>query len=68
MIAKTNETSARVFPVVLNVDHLKFYDRLERIVGNNDALAKAEEGNVRPLLLLRKPYWSAMRWRWPSCS
>ena len=61
VIAKTNETSARVFPVVLNVDHPKFYDRLERIVGNNDALAKAEEGNApAPVKLLRKlPYWSA---------
>ena len=61
MIAKTNETSARVFPVVLNVDHPKFYERLERIVGNNNALSQADSsGAPAPLKLLRKlPFWGA---------
>ena len=61
VIAKTNETSARVFPVVLNVDHPKFYERLERIVGNNNALSDADSsGAPAPLKLLRKlPFWGA---------
>jgi len=61
VIAKTNETSARVFPVVLNVDHPKFYERLERIVGNNNALSKADaSGASAPVRLLRKlPFWGA---------
>ena len=61
VIAKTNETSARVFPVVLNVDHPKFYERLERIVGNNNALSQADSsGAPAPLRLLRKlPFWGA---------
>jgi magnesium-protoporphyrin IX monomethyl ester (oxidative) cyclase len=61
VIAKTNETSARVFPVVLNVEHPRFYERLERLVSNNNALAKADEGTApAPIKLLRKlPYWAA---------
>jgi magnesium-protoporphyrin IX monomethyl ester (oxidative) cyclase len=61
VIAKTNETSARVFPVVLNVDHPKFYTRLERLVSNNNALAAADATNApAPLKALRKlPFWFA---------
>jgi len=61
VIAKTNETSARVFPVVLNVEHPKFYTRLERIVSNNKALGEAEEGNAPAVIkAFRKlPYWVA---------
>ena len=61
VIARANETSARVFPVVLNVDHPKFYDRLERIVGNNNALSEADaSGAPAPVRLLRKlPFWGA---------
>jgi magnesium-protoporphyrin IX monomethyl ester (oxidative) cyclase len=61
VIAKTNETSARVFPVVLNVDHPKFYTRLERIVSNNAALSAADQAEApAPLKALRKlPFWAA---------
>ena len=61
VIAKTNETSARVFPVVLNVDHPKFYTRLERLVTNNDKLAQADSSTApAPIKALRKlPYWAA---------
>ena len=61
VIAKTNETTARVFPVVLNVDHPKFYTRLERLVRNNDKLSAADEGKApAPIKVLRKlPYWVA---------
>ena len=43
VIDKTNETSARVFPVVLNVNHSSFYKRLEKIVENNKRLAKIDQ-------------------------
>jgi magnesium-protoporphyrin IX monomethyl ester (oxidative) cyclase len=61
VIAKTNETTARVFPVVLNVDHPKFYMRLERLVRNNNQLSAADQGTApAPVKLLRKlPYWAA---------
>jgi magnesium-protoporphyrin IX monomethyl ester (oxidative) cyclase len=61
VIAKTNETSARVFPVVLNVDHPKFYPRLEKLVSNNNALAAVDATKAPGLVkALRKlPYWAA---------
>ncbi|MEN9767504.1 MAG: magnesium-protoporphyrin monomethyl ester (oxidative) cyclase [Cyanobacteriota bacterium] len=61
VIAKTNETTARVFPVVLNVDHPKFYTRLERLVRNNDKLSAADSGSApAPIKVLRKlPFWAA---------
>ncbi len=59
VIAKTNETSARVFPVVLNVEHPEFYERLEKLVQNNAALAEADRsGAPAPVRALRKlPHW-----------
>ena len=61
VIAKTNETSARVFPVVLNVDHPKFYTRLERLVSNNAKLSEADASSAPGAIkVLRKlPYWLA---------
>jgi magnesium-protoporphyrin IX monomethyl ester (oxidative) cyclase len=61
VIAKTNETSARVFPVVLNVDHPKFYTRLERLVSNNAKLTEADASSAPGAIkVLRKlPYWLA---------
>ena len=43
VIDKTNETSARVFPVVLDVNHTSFYQRLEKIVANNKRLVQIDE-------------------------
>ena len=59
VIEKTNETSARVFPVVLDVNNDKFWDRLERLVDNNAALEAADNSSApAPLKLLRKlPHW-----------
>ena len=61
VIEKTNETSARVFPVVLDVNNEKFWTRLERLVANNAALEKADaSGSIAPVKLLRKlPFWIA---------
>jgi magnesium-protoporphyrin IX monomethyl ester (oxidative) cyclase len=46
---------------VLNVEHPKFYERLERLVRNNDQLSAADQSSaIAPLKLLRKlPYWIA---------
>jgi magnesium-protoporphyrin IX monomethyl ester (oxidative) cyclase len=38
VIRKTNETSARVFPVILNVDHPVFFRLLEQCTENNKKL------------------------------
>jgi magnesium-protoporphyrin IX monomethyl ester (oxidative) cyclase len=59
VIAKTNETSARVFPVVLNVEHPEFYERLEKLVQNNAALDRADRSSApAPVRTLRKlPHW-----------
>jgi magnesium-protoporphyrin IX monomethyl ester (oxidative) cyclase len=45
----------------LNVEHPKFYTRLERIVSNNQALGEAEAGNAPAVIkAIRKlPYWVA---------
>jgi magnesium-protoporphyrin IX monomethyl ester (oxidative) cyclase len=59
VIRKTNETSARVFPVVLDVDAPAFWDGLERMVGHNAALSAVESSAApAPLRVLRKlPHW-----------
>jgi len=45
VINKTNETSARVFPVVLDVYDESFYERLDKIVENNKLLSQIEKSN-----------------------
>tara|TARA_B100000902_G_scaffold392315_1_gene444522 strand:- start:193 stop:1269 length:1077 start_codon:yes stop_codon:yes gene_type:complete len=50
VIDKTNETSARVFPVVLDVKHSSFYQRLETIVENNKRLSKIDEKQNNKIL------------------
>ena len=61
VIEKTNDTSARVFPVVLDVNNKKFWIRLERLVKNNDALNAADASHSSaPIKLIRKiPFWVA---------
>jgi magnesium-protoporphyrin IX monomethyl ester (oxidative) cyclase len=61
VIEKTNETSARVFPVVLDVQNPQFWDRLEKLVENNAALSAADASSApAPLKALRKlPFWAA---------
>jgi magnesium-protoporphyrin IX monomethyl ester (oxidative) cyclase len=61
VIRKTNETSARVFPVVLDVEAPAFWEGLETLVRNNDALSAVEaSGAPAPLRTLRKlPHWIA---------
>jgi len=59
VIRKTNETSARIFPVVLNVDHPIFFAGLEKLVDHNAALSTLDASETSsPLKFLRKlPHW-----------
>jgi len=61
VIIKTNETSARVFPVVLDVENPRFWIRLERLVHNNEALSAVDAADSPNLIkALRKlPFWAA---------
>jgi magnesium-protoporphyrin IX monomethyl ester (oxidative) cyclase len=61
VIDKTNETSARVFPVVLDVKNPRFFEGLERLVQNNAALAAADASRAPALLrsLRKLPHWAA---------
>ncbi len=45
VIEKTNETAARVFPVILDVNHADFYRRLEICVENNAKLTAIAESD-----------------------
>ena len=55
VIEQTNNTAGRVFPIVLNVEHPDFYQRLEKCVVNNEKLTKIANSNApAPVKLLRK--------------
>ncbi|MDJ0687403.1 MAG: magnesium-protoporphyrin IX monomethyl ester (oxidative) cyclase [Xenococcaceae cyanobacterium MO_188.B32] len=45
VIEKTNDTAGRVFPVILDVNHPEFYDRLETCVSNNERLRAIDSSN-----------------------
>jgi magnesium-protoporphyrin IX monomethyl ester (oxidative) cyclase len=61
VIKKTNETAARVFPVMLDVENPNFYAALERCVKNNEKLTAIAESNApAPLKLMQKlPHYIA---------
>lgn len=46
VIKKTNETAARVFPVMLNVEHPEFFQRLDTCTENNVKLAEIANSNA----------------------
>jgi magnesium-protoporphyrin IX monomethyl ester (oxidative) cyclase len=53
VIEKTNETAGRVFPVILDINHPQFYERLEVCVANNaklSAIAQSDAPGVVKLL------------------
>ena len=61
VINKTNETAARVFPVVLDVYDKSFYARLDKIVENNNVLtdiAKSDGNKVSKTLKKLPTYLS----------
>ena len=59
VIEKTNETAGRVFPIILNVQHPKFYDRLETCVKNNENLRAIDSTNAPKFVktLKKVPYY-----------
>lgn len=46
VIEKTNETSGRVFPIILNVTHSEFYQRLDICTQNNQKLSAIASSNT----------------------
>jgi len=65
VIEKTNETSGRVFPVVLDVEKPEFYERLEVCVKNNEKLrAIASSNTPKALQFFQKlPYYISNGWQ-----
>jgi len=65
VIRKTNETSARVFPVILNVDHPEFFKALDTSVAANTQIA--DIGNTQQpkliKLLRRLPHIANIGWQ-----
>ena len=50
VIRKTNETSARAFPVTLNVDHPQFFPRLEHCAERNEEIKAIAQSNAPKLV------------------
>ncbi len=65
VIEKTNETAGRVFPVVLNVSHPEFFERLDRCTRNNAQLSAIATSNLpKGLGLVRKlPLYLSNVWQ-----
>ena len=65
VIEKTNDTAGRVFPVMLDVEHPEFYERLEVCVTNNEKLREIVNSNApKPLQWLQKvPYYVSNGWQ-----
>lgn len=65
VIEKTNETAARVFPVVLDVSKPEFYDCLEVCVQNNEKLTAIASSNTpKPIQFLQKlPHYVSNGWQ-----
>jgi len=55
VIEKTNETSAKVFPVILDVQNPKFYECLEACVKTNEKLSAIASSNApKPIQFVQK--------------
>jgi len=65
VIEKTNETSSRVFPIVLDVDKPEFYERLEICVANNDKLSEIVNSKAPKLIQFfqKLPYYVSNGWQ-----
>ncbi|MBF2019805.1 MAG: magnesium-protoporphyrin IX monomethyl ester (oxidative) cyclase [Hydrococcus sp. C42_A2020_068] len=68
VIRKTNETAARAFPAVLNVDHPEFFPRMQRCAKRNLKLKAISENNfpkvvkfLQKLPLLGGIFWDLFR-------
>ncbi len=67
VIRKTNETSARAFPTILNVDHPEFFKRLEKCADRNEELKAIKASNApkivkffRKLPLITGIFWDLL--------
>ncbi|KGF72680.1 magnesium-protoporphyrin IX monomethyl ester cyclase [Neosynechococcus sphagnicola sy1] len=65
VIEKTNATAARVFPVVLNVEHPEFYQRLDVCIENNRKLAEIAKAQTPKLLKFfqKLPFYTSSAWQ-----
>jgi magnesium-protoporphyrin IX monomethyl ester (oxidative) cyclase len=65
VIEKTNETAGRVFPIILDVDNPKFYDRLEICIKNNEKLTAIVESNTPKFLQFfqKLPHYVSNGWQ-----
>lgn len=65
VILKTNETSARVFPIILDVESPEFYERLEVCVKNNEKLTEIVNSNTPKFFQLfqKLPYYLSSGWQ-----
>jgi magnesium-protoporphyrin IX monomethyl ester (oxidative) cyclase len=65
VIAKTNETAGRVFPVILDIEKPEFYERLETCVQNNEKLRAIDGSNAPGLLkgLQKLPVFLSNGWQ-----
>jgi magnesium-protoporphyrin IX monomethyl ester (oxidative) cyclase len=55
VIVRTNENAGKVFPLILDVEHPTFYERLEKCVSNNQKLKVIAESNApSPIKFLQK--------------
>jgi len=65
VIAKTNETAGRVFPVILDIEKPEFYERLETCVQNNEKLRAIDASDSPGLLkgLQKLPVFLSNGWQ-----
>lgn len=65
VIKKTNESTAKVFPVVLDVENPEFYQRLDRCVANNAQLTAIVNGNAPKFVQFfqKLPYYASNAWQ-----
>ncbi|HEY9648948.1 MAG TPA: magnesium-protoporphyrin IX monomethyl ester (oxidative) cyclase [Chroococcidiopsis sp.] len=55
VIRKTNETAGRVFPVILNVDHPKFIELMDKAAESNSKLVAVSNSDApKPLKVLKQ--------------
>jgi magnesium-protoporphyrin IX monomethyl ester (oxidative) cyclase len=61
VINKTNRSAGKVFPVIIDVDHPRFYPSLETCVSNNEKLATIGASSApAPIKFLKKlPYYAS---------
>jgi magnesium-protoporphyrin IX monomethyl ester (oxidative) cyclase len=65
VINKTNASAGKVFPIVLDVEHPMFYERLETCIQTNERIAAIGRSDAaQPVKLLRKlPLYAANAWQ-----